>query len=286
MATVRAGQPTTPHSRRAHETDIEAILAQRRHQGADWWTTPDGRLLKGSPFNTLECINYLLELGVDPLGAELAGAVDLVLATWQDDGRFRLYPTGAILPCQTALAARTLCRAGLADDERIGITLAQLLGSMWQDSGWRCNKFSYGRGPETQHANPHPTLQALDAFRFTDQVNRNPALDRAVEFLLEHWRTREPLGPCHYGIGTQFLQVEYPFRSYNLFYWVYVLSFYDAARQDPRFREALQVLQAGVIDGRIVVERVVPKLAGLGFCRKGRPSELATRRYREILSRT
>ena len=37
-----------------------------------------------------------------------------------------------------------------------------------------------------------------------------------------------------------------------------------------------------IADGRIVVERVVPKLAGLNFCRKGQPSELATRRYREL----
>jgi len=33
----------------------------------------------------------------------------------------------------------------------------------------------------------------------------------------------------------------------------------------------------------IVVERLVPKLAGLTFCKKGQPSELATKRYHEIL---
>lgn len=32
-----------------------------------------------------------------------------------------------------------------------------------------------------------------------------------------------------------------------------------------------------------VVERVVPKLAKLNFYKKGEPSELATRRYNEIL---
>lgn len=34
----------------------------------------------------------------------------------------------------------------------------------------------------------------------------------------------------------------------------------------------------------IVVERVVPKLAKLSFCKKGAPSALATRHYLEILN--
>ena len=97
-----------------------------------------------------------------------------------------------------------------------------------------------------------------------------------------HWRIKRPIGPCHYGIGTLFMQVEYPFRNYNLFQYLYVLSFYERARKDERFLEALAALETKLDDGRIVVERVVPKLAGLNFCRKGQPSALATRRYREL----
>lgn len=72
------------------------------------------------------------------------------------------------------------------------------------------------------------------------------------------------------------MQVEYPFRNYNLFQYLYVLSFYERARKDERFLVALAALETKLDDGRIVVERVVPKLAGLNFCRKGQPSELAT----------
>ena len=104
-----------------------------------------------------------------------------------------------------------------------------------------------------------------------------------MEFLLGHWTTRLPLGPCHYGIGTLFMQAAYPFGGYNLFPYVYVLSFYDRAKGDPRFREAFKALSEKLKDGKMVVERVVPKLASLEFCKKGQPSELATRRYREIL---
>ena len=112
---------------------------------------------------------------------------------------------------------------GHASDARLQKTLQHLLDIQYTDGGWRCNKFSFGRGPETEFSNPFPTLTALNAFRFTDYLNNEPALDSAVEFLLEHWTIRKPIGPCHYGIGTLFMQVEYPFRNYNLFVYVYII---------------------------------------------------------------
>ena len=123
----------------------------------------------------------------------------------------------------------------------------------------------------------------MDALRFTDYLHNEPALDKAVEFLLEHWTIKQPMGPCHYGIGTLFMQVEFPFRNYNLFVYVYVLSFYDKAKKDARFLEALDVLKSKTVDGQIVVERVGPKLESLTFGKKGYPSTLATSRDNEIL---
>ncbi|MGI6733025.1 MAG: prenyltransferase [Anaerovoracaceae bacterium] len=266
-----------------YESDIEEILSHRYDNGADLWTTPDKRLIKGAPFSTLESVKYLLELGMEPEEPVLKECADLIFSTWQEDGRFRLYPKGSIYPCQTIHAANTLCRMGYASDARLQKTFQHLLDIQYADGGWRCNKFSFGRGPETEYSNPFPTLNALDAFRFTDYCNKEPALDKAVEFLLEHWRIREPIGPCHYGIGTLFMQVEYPFRNYNLFVYVYVLSFYNRAKEDERFLEALDALKSKTVDGQIVVERVVPKLAGLSFCKKGKASEPATKRYHEIL---
>lgn len=64
---------------------------------------------------------------------------------------------------------------------------------------------------------------------------------------------------------------------------MYTLSFYKQAQRDARFQEALSALEDRMADGQIVVQRVVPKLAKLTFCGKGAASELATRRYQEIL---
>lgn len=264
-------------------SDVEAILSHRYDGGGDLWTTQDKRLLKGAPFSTLESVLLLLELGMEPGEPLLKEAANLIFSTWQKDGRFKMYPQGSIYPCQTAHAVNTLCHLGYVLDERLQKTLRHLLDIQYTDGGWKCNKFSFGRGPETECSNPFPTLTVLNAFRFSDYLNKEPALDRAVDFLLEHWIIRKPIGPCHYGIGTLFMQIEYPFRNYNLFLYVFVLSFYNRAKNDRRFLDALKTLESKMVDGQIVVERVNRKLAGLTFCKQGEPSKLATIRYNEIL---
>ena len=267
-----------------YQNDVDIVLSHRHDLGADFWTTLDKRLAKGSPFSCMDSALMLLELGMEPSDPILREVAELFFSIWKKDGRFKLYPTGGILPCHTAYAANLMCRLGYVEDERIQTTLRHFLDTPYTDGGWRCNKFSYGRGPETEYSNPLPTLNALDAFRHSAYLNNEPKLDKAVEFLLAHWRIRTPIGPCQYGMGSRFMQVEYPLWGYSLFQYVYVLSFYDAAKKDERFLEAHHALQDKLVDGVIIVERSVPKLAKLKFCRKGQPSELATKRYNEILT--
>ncbi len=267
---------------RQYKSDIEEIISKRCHNGWDYWTTPDKRLGKGGVFSTLSSALLLRELGVESSDDLLLDVAELIFSCLREDGRFKLSPKGAIYPCHTIHALNVLCNLGYAGDERLEKSFNYLMDIQYGDGGWRCKKFSYGKGPETEYSNPGPTLTALNAFRFTRYLNRNLDLDQAVEFLLHHWTVRMPIGPCHYGIGTLFMQVEYPFETYNLFYYVYVLSFYDRAKEDTRFLEALSILESKMRDGKIVVERVNPKLAKLSFCKKGETSDLGTRHYLEI----
>lgn len=225
----------------------------------------------------------LSDLGLNGSHPVFRGACELILSSWREDGRFRLAPKGAIYPCHTATAARILCRAGYAKDWRLERTFEHLLGTTYKDGGWRCNSFKFGRRPETECSNPGPTLEALDAFRFTDYCNREKALDKAVDFLLDHWVIRKPLGPCHFGIGTRFMRVEFPFLRYNLFFYVYILSFYERAKGDSRFLEALHALESKVIYEKVKVEHCNPKLAKLSYCKKNEISAVATNYYQEIL---
>lgn len=266
----------------AYQEDIETILRKRRDNGGDFWATADRRWGVGSPFSTFDCALMLSELGMKRSDPVLKGAADVLLGAWQEDGRFRPAPKGAIYPCHTANAARVLCRLGYARDRRLKRTFEHLFKAQHEDGGWRCNTVKLGRSPETDASNPGVTLAALDAFRSTAFLKKDKRLDKAVRSLLGHWKTRKPLGPCEFGIGTLFMKVEYPFLRYNLFFYVYVLSFYEAARKNASFRRALAALETNLVDGKIVVENPNRRLAKLAFCKKGEVSEAATRRYREI----
>jgi hypothetical protein len=226
----------------------------------------------------------LHELGVKPDHEAVAGGLALILDACRADGRVRVAPKAPLYPCYTAEAARVLCRFGLAGDDALDPTVSYLLESTHGSGGWRCSFSKFGRGPETECGSPGATLYALDTLRFFKELcDGEEVVDRAVEALLEHWETRKPIGPCHHGIGSLFMQVEYPFTRYNLFYYVYVLSFFVKARRDSRFKAALNTLESKLTeDGLVIVERPHRGLKDLRFCAKGQPSPLATARYQEI----
>lgn len=263
--------------------DAKAILAKRRSNGADFWATPDGRWGTGSPFSTFDCILSLTEMGMARSDPVMKGAAKVILGTWRDDGRFRPAPKATMYPCHTANAARVLCRLGFAKDRRLKAAFDYLFENQHEDGGWRCNTVKLGRSAVTDASNPGVTLAALDAFRFTPHRNADERLDKALKTLLKHGETRKPLGPCAFGIGTLFNQTEFPFLRYNLFFYVYVLSHYDAAKRDRRFKRALKELEGKLQDGKMVVENPNRRLAKLAFCRRGEPSRAATKRYKEIV---
>ncbi len=265
-------------------SDIEAILARRHDNGADFWASPEGKIYVGNPFSTITSLLILHELDVPSEHEAVTGGLERILAACRDDGRIRVGPKAPMYPCYTAEAARTLCRFGLINHEAVQRTVEYLLGATHESGGWRCSFSRFGKGPETQCANPGATLNVLDALRFDESLRAgHPKVDAAVEFLLAHWELRKPIGPCHWGIGSKFMEVEYPFVRYNLFHYVYVLSFFERAEEDPRLLDALDGLESKVSEhGSLVVERPHRALRGLRFCARGEPSNQATRRLLEI----
>lgn len=266
-----------------YQADIDFILSKKNQFEYDHWTTSDLRLLKGSPFNAVTSPCYLVELGVDPRDPVIQASIELLFSTLREDGRFKVYPKGGMYPCQSAWVLLSLCQLGQAQDERLQKCYDYFLETQAADGGWKCKKYSFGRGPETEYSTPLTTLYVLHAFLYQQDFNEIRQLDQAVEFLLHHWELKKPIGPCHYGIGTLFMQVEYPLGDYNIFHYVYVLSHYEKAKRDPRFLEVLEALQKKTQAGQIIVERHSPRLNKLNFCKKGEPSILATKYYQQIL---
>lgn len=263
---------------------FEKLLSVRYSNGFDFWATPEGKLGIEKPISTLTALLVMSELRIPKDHEALRGAAELVIRSVKKDGRVKIAPKGSIYPCHNALAAAALCRNGYFDNEESERLLSHLASDRHTDGGWRCKKFFYGRGPETEFSNPGVTLLALDAFRCTRQEHELNEFDDAVETLLDHWTIRTPIGPCHFGIGKQFMQLEYPFYRYNLFYYVYVLSFYRKAVRDYRFIEALNMLK-GKLDqnGNIIIEKIKPQLQQLGIYKLGGIYDEANERFDELI---
>lgn len=62
-----------------YQADAAVILSHRHDNGGDLWTTPDGRILKGGPFSTVECVGVSAGAGDGTVGAGAAagGRADL-----------------------------------------------------------------------------------------------------------------------------------------------------------------------------------------------------------------
>jgi len=266
-----------------YQDDISYILNKRFDNGSDYWTTPDGAIGIGGPFSTLESCLLLSDLNYDLKSQEILSSINAIMKNRNEDGRIRTFPTGSIYPCQTANATKVLCKLGLSKDVKLSKTYDYFLNSIHDDGGWRCNASKYGKGPETVYSNPGPTLTVLDIFRYTENANREKSLDKAVLFLLNHWDTKKPIGPCHYGIGSIFMKIEFPIIRYNLLNYVFVLSFYKVARNDKRFLEALGIIKSKIRDNQIVIENTNRKLKDLKCCKVNDSNEIATLYYKRIL---
>ena len=266
-----------------YKNDIMFIMSKRQINGEDLWAGEEANIGKGSPFSTRDVALILIELGFSKQDKVILDLANLIFEHQHDDGRFKISKSGAIYPCHTIGCLRVLCYLGFANDEKLTKTFEHLLLTQQGDGGWKCNKFIYGRGPETNHSNPGPTLEALDAFRFINTKDIFQQLNNTIEFLLWHWEQKKPIGPCHFGIGSLFEKTEFPFFRYNLFYYTYVLSYYPIAVNDNRFKDAYNLLAGNLQEGKMVIENPNRQLADMDFCHKGKPSELATKRFNEIV---
>ncbi len=149
----------------ADQSDVDAILARRYDNGGDYWGTADGRIYVGNPFSTISSLGMLYELGVGKTHEGIQGGMNLILNAWREDGRIRIAPGAPMYPCYTAESARTLCRFGMKANVVVKRTVSYLLENAHELGGWRCNFTKFGRGPETECANPGATLYALDVLR-------------------------------------------------------------------------------------------------------------------------
>jgi hypothetical protein len=268
-----------------NNSEIKEILSLCQINGGAYWSRNDGNIHAPSGFSTIDVLYTLGDIGVKINDFEtVRNAIDFLFNYYDGKGSFKYAPKSAKLPCITARILAALGKLGYQNDYRVEECYRYFLETQQNDGGWRCAMTKRGLTPETDASNPGTTLYALDAFQF----RKNPELDQiqlnnAISFLLKHWETRLPLGPCRFGIGSQFLAIEYPFLRYNLFYYVYVLSKYEKAREDSRYQEALVALRKKAIENKIFPETPHKSWSKYSFAQKNQYSENATKRFVEII---
>lgn len=263
---------------------IEKILQRQHANGGEFWSREDGNIHAPSGFSTIDTLYVLGELGYLPKdNSKIADAIDFIFSYQTTEGCFKYSPKSSKLPCLTARIIAGLGNLGLNNDPRLERGYKWLLEIQWNDGGWRCSTVKLGKSPLTDASNPGTTLYVLDAFRFRDNsADDLDMLNKGVDFLLQHWEIRQPIGPCSFGIGSTFMKIEYPFLRYNLFYYVYVLSFYEIAKNDKRFQEAYNTLKNKVINDKLIPENPHKAWTEFDFAQKGQISEIGTKRWLKI----
>lgn len=264
---------------------IARIFDRQGENGGPFWSRLDGDIYHPSGHSTVDTLYVLGDLGATPNEYPiLLDAVNFLFQRQARDGAFKYGKRSSKLPCITARIIAAIAQLELSFVDALENSYQHLFDIQCTDGGWRCNTVKKGKSQQTDASNPGTTLYALDAFRFRNNAKTEMSkLNRGVDFLLDHWDSRKPLGPCTFGIGTRFFQIEYPFLRYNLFYYVYILSFYKVAQQDQRFKNAYHTLVEKTQDGMIILENPHKSWSMFDFARKGKSSAVATQKFQQIM---
>lgn len=261
----------------------QKLIDLRDVNGGNFWDRQDGSIYNPIGFSTIDFISSLADLGVKftKNDAVRSGLEKMISFYDSKTSLFKYSSVSSKLPCVTAKILATIQKTGFTFKES-EVVYSCFLKTQQQDGGWRCATVKIGKSHETDASNPGTTLYVLDAFRFRkNSVSDLKQLNKGVDFLLEHWITRKPLGPCGFGIGTTFMKTEYPFYRYTIFYYVYVLSFYKHACSDKRFKEAFEILKKNETPNGLTIEKPHKNWKPILF-KDSFESELSNSKYLEI----
>lgn len=268
------------------KTILQDLLDLKTINGGSIWDRHDGSIYNPIGFSTMDMLSVIGDMKIDYSKDEVVNeAIRKVISYFDKKSMmFKFSERSSKLPCITAKILSTISKLDYTFPEKEDCYL-NFLDSQQVDGGWRCATVKLGKAPETDSSNPGTTLYVLDAFRFRNNSSEdNTQLEKGVEFLLNHWVTKKPLGPCEFGIGTTFMKTEYPFIRYNIFYYAYVLSFYGKAINDRRYKEIIEILKTKESDAGIKIENPHKNWKKVLY-NESRECYLANQKYSELINR-
>jgi len=232
---------------------VSALLAGQRpgefKPGAGWRSLPGAECGFGvHPYRKWTGAHWrlvsLVELGVPAQDERARMATEQVLGWLARPERLREVPVidGLARRCasQEGNALAVCCRLGLADDERVALLAASLIGWQWPDGGWNCDLRASGRR-SSFHESLAPAWGLYEYARATGDRAAQEAASRAAELFLSHrmFRSLSTGRP----ISRKWLVPHYPpYWHYDILQGSLIVTRIGFA-SDPRLHDAADVLR-------------------------------------------
>ncbi len=295
------GQPKTDPlvsaARRAMLADarVKSLLTEL----SDWpGTVLSSHRSASQPFHKL---SFLADLGLNIGDPPVKKIVDKVVKHRSTQGPFQL-PTNvpvhfggsgrdewAWALCDAPVILASLLRMEMGGDAGVQRALEHLTGLVRQN-GWPCAvspELGNFRGPGRK-ADPCPyaTLVMLSVLAYLPEMRNSEAAKTGVETLLSLWENSRQEHPYMFFMGTDFRKLKAPMFWYDILHVLDVLSYFEGARRDKRFRQMLDLVESKADDdGRYVPESIWLPWKDWDFGQKKFPSRGLTFFVQRILCR-
>ncbi len=277
-------EPQVRAARKAMLADpkIQALLAEL----TDWpGAVLNSHKSASQPFHKLA---FLADLGLNVGDPPVKAIAHKVIAHQSEQGPFQLtmnVPTHfggsgrdewAWALCDAPILASALVRMGLGDDPRVQ-TAIQFLDGLLRGNGWPCavspelGKF---RGPgRKDDPCPFATLAMLKLISRVPELREGRSAQVGVETLLTLWDESRERHPYMFFMGTDFRKLKAPLFWYDILHVLDILSQFEWAREDKRFKDMLGVVTSKAdADGRFTPESVWIAWKDWDFSQKKVPS--------------
>lgn len=145
------------------------------------------------------------------------------------------------------------------------------------ENGWHCEtskELGGFRGPGRKgDPCPYATLIMLKLLTLCDEYKNSAMVENGINSLLNLWENSKTIHPYMFYMGTDFRKLKVPFIWYDIVNVVDVLSHYDIAIKDKRFKDMLNMINDKKNnDGLYTPESVWKAWSEFDFGQKNEPS--------------
>jgi len=191
--------------------------------------------------------------------------------------------------CDAPVILSSLIQLGMDEDLRVQ-TAIDYLNALIRENGWPCavspelGKF---RGPgRKDDPCPYATLVMLKVLAHVPELQKSKSAKIGVETLLSLWDESKDRHPYMFFMGTDFRKLKAPLFWYDILHVLDVLSHFEWASKDKRFKQMLGVVESKANkDGQFIPESVWTAWKDWDFSQKKVPSQGLTFFVQRILKR-